>query len=61
MVILRYNMEKVGISWYGHYTVPGEVKISMIPYIENILKDFPEEIMGTVATPMGELFEVWEG
>ena len=41
------------------YTVPGEVKISMIPYIENILKNFPEEIVGIAATPAGEhLFEV---
>ena len=44
------------------YTVPGEVKISMIPYIENILKDFPEKIVGTATTPAGEhLFEVREG
>ena len=44
------------------HTVPGEGKISMIPYIENILKDFSEEIVETAATPAGEhLLEVWEG
>ena len=44
-----------------NYTIPGEAKISMIPSIEKILKDFPEEIVETAATPAGEhLFEVQE-
>ena len=43
------------------YATLSEVKISMILYVENIIKDFPEEIMGTVATPAREhLFEVQE-
>ena len=42
------------------YATPGEAKISMIPYVENIIQNFPEEIMGTVATPAAEhLFEIW--
>ena len=41
------------------YSTPGEVKISMIPCIGNILKDVPEEITGTAATPAADfLFEV---
>ena len=31
-------------------TTPGEVKISMVPCIDNILNDFPEEIVEIVAT-----------
>ena len=41
------------------YTTPDAVKISMIRYIENIIKNFTEEIIGTAATPATEyLFEV---
>ena len=37
------------------------IKISMIPYIKNVLKGFPEEIMGTAAIPAADyLFEIWD-
>ena len=43
------------------YTTPSEVKISMVPYMQNIMKGFPEEIMSTANTPVVKyLFEVWE-
>ena len=44
------------------YTIPGEVKITMIPYVDNILKDFGEQIVATATTPAAEhLFEIQEG
>lgn len=43
------------------FSLPREVKISMIPYVNNILKDFPEELGKSVATPAGDhLFQVQE-
>ena len=41
------------------YTTPGGVKISMVLYVNNILKDLTEKIVGPVATPAADLlFEV---
>ncbi len=41
------------------FTTSGEVKLSMIPYIKNILRQFPEEIGRSVTTPASNhLFQV---
>ena len=41
------------------YSTPGKVKFLMVPYIIQIIKDFPEEIAGKAATPAADyLFEV---
>ena len=63
MAMSRCNIKKTEyLGMNLDYTSPGEVKISMIPYIDNILKDFSEEIVGTAVTPGAELlFEVQEG
>ena len=43
------------------YATPDEVKISIMFYVESIIKNIPEEIMGNVTTPTAEhLFEVQE-
>ena len=38
------------------YSIPGEVNISMIPYIEEIIRTFPEEIQGPASTPAADYF-----
>ena len=44
-----------------NYTTPGEVKISMVPYVQSIIMGFPLQIMNTANTPAAEyLFEVRE-
>jgi hypothetical protein len=41
------------------YSEKGKVKVRMIPYLQNILDDFPEEIIGTKTTPAANyLFKV---
>ena len=41
------------------YSTPGEVKISMIPYISETLVNFPEEITGsTTMSAADHLFEI---
>ena len=43
------------------YTISSEVKISMVPYVENIIKDFPNKVVFSANTPAVEyLLEVWE-
>ena len=43
------------------YTTPGKVKISMVPYVQNIIKGFLEQFMSTANMLAAEyLFEVWE-
>ena len=46
------NLDYLGM--HLNYTASGEVKISMVPYVQNIIKDFPEEIMSTANTPEAE-------
>ena len=42
-------------------SMPGKVKITMIPYLEETLDEFPEEITATCTTPAAEyLFKVRE-
>jgi hypothetical protein len=41
------------------YSEKGKVKIRMIPYLESIIDEFPEEIVGTRVTPAADyLFQV---
>jgi hypothetical protein len=41
------------------YSTPGECHISMIPYTDEVIKDFPEEIIGKAATPAADhLFKI---
>jgi hypothetical protein len=41
------------------YSEKGKVKVRMIPYLQSILVDFPEEIVGTKTTPAADyLFKV---
>ena len=41
------------------YTIKGQVKVSMIPYIQNIIKELPKEIMSFASTPASDhLFQV---
>jgi hypothetical protein len=41
------------------YSEKGKVKVRMIPYLQSILDDFPEEIVGTKSTPAADyLFKV---
>lgn len=43
------------------FSLSGEVKISMILYVKNILKDFPKELENSIATPAADhLFQVQE-
>ena len=43
------------------YITTGEIKISMVPYVQNMIKGFLEQIMSTANTPAAEhLFEVRE-
>ena len=44
-----------------HYSIKGEVKISMADYVKLILHDVPEAMAGTSTTPAGNhLFKVNE-
>ena len=48
-------------TWEWLLTIIGEVKTFMIPYINNIIDEFPEEITSTVATLAGDfLFQTQE-
>ena len=41
------------------YSEPGKVKVTMVPYLKDIISEFPEEITGTKVTPAAEyLFKV---
>lgn len=41
------------------FSEEGKVKVTMIPYIKDILEDFPEEVNKTAATPASDnLFKV---
>lgn len=41
------------------YSEKGKCKIGMIPYTEEIINDFPEEIIGSAATPAADhLFKI---
>ena len=41
------------------YSMPGEVKISMIDYVKRMVEEFPEDITRTATTPAAEyLFKV---
>lgn len=41
------------------YSEQGKVKIRMVPYLKEILEDFPEEITGTKVTPAADyLFKI---
>jgi hypothetical protein len=43
------------------FTTKGNVKISMIDYLEGVINDFPEAITGTTATPATKnMFDVRE-
>ena len=43
------------------YTTKGQAKVSMIPYIQNIINELPEEIPLTASTPASDhLFQVWD-
>ena len=43
------------------YTIKGQVHVSMIPYIQDIIKEFPEEIVLSASTPASNyLFQVWD-
>jgi hypothetical protein len=43
------------------FTVPGQVKITMIPYLKGVIRDFPEEITGRAASAAADhLFTVRE-
>ena len=49
----------LGIDW--DYTKKGVVKVSMIKYISNIIKEFPETIIGSAPSPAADhLFQVWD-
>ena len=43
------------------YSETGNFKVSMIKYLDNVLKEFPEVLTGSAATPAaGHLFKVRE-
>jgi hypothetical protein len=43
------------------FLVKGKVMVTMMEYIKNIIKDFPEEITGTKMSPVANhLFTVWD-
>ncbi len=49
--------ENLGIDF--DFLTMGEVKISMIPYTQEIIKEFPEELRKSMATPVADyLFQV---
>ena len=46
-----------GIDW--DYSKKGVVKVSMIKYISNVIKEFPETIIGSAPLPVADhLFQV---
>ena len=42
----------LGIDW--DYSKKGVVKVSMIKYISNIIKEFPEKIIGSAPLPVAD-------
>jgi hypothetical protein len=36
------------------YSVPGEVKVTMVDYLKRVITEFPEEITGTASSPAAE-------
>jgi hypothetical protein len=38
------------------FTEPGQVKITMIPYLKGVIRDFPEEITGRATSPVADIF-----
>jgi hypothetical protein len=39
---------------YLDYSVPGEVKVTMVDYLKRVITEFPEEITGTASSPAAE-------
>jgi hypothetical protein len=49
--------EYLGMTF--NFKTPGEVKVTMIDYPKGAIRDFPEVITGSVATPAGDqLFDI---
>ena len=60
---------KIKVSWGTKHdflgmdldfgAVPGALQVSIIPYLNGMFREFPEELKGTAATPAAEhLFKV---
>jgi hypothetical protein len=58
MYVFRWEIhEYLGMTL--NFKTPGGLKVIMIDYLRGVLRDFPELITGSAATPTGDrLFEV---
>ena len=56
--ICGFHGERLVMDFY--FSVPGEVRVTMVDYLKKGIADFPEEIMKTPPTPTGDdMFEVF--
>ena len=48
------------LGMYLNFSVPGEVRVTMVDYLKKVIVDLPEGIMKTYLTPTGyHMFEVY--
>ena len=57
IISLIMNHYHLGMDLY--YSIPGKVRITIVPYLYNVIKDLLEEIRGRTAIPDADhLFKV---